>query len=479
MTKKSLTKNSLYNTIYCGFTVAFPLISITYFSRILMAEGIGKIEYARTVVTYFSVIATLGIPAYGVKIIAKAGNDILKRSRTFWEMFYLNFISTVICSLAYYIFITNTGYFNNRKSLFYIMGSLLIFNAANIDWYYQGVEDYVYITKRSIAIKIISFILMVIFVKNADDYIVYAGLLCLASAGNFIFNVFHLKEQIIFIRIKDCKISQHLKPVFILFASSIATEVYTMLDTVLIEYFSGEIFVGYYSNCVKIVRFIFALSTAMVATFQPRISLYMKDSKNHEINTLLSKGTEILFLFALPASIGLFLTSKSLIHILLGDSFMPSVGCLKILSILIIIFSFAYLLGHIVLIASGNESRILLATICGAIVNAVLNLLLIPDYKHYGAAIASVIAEALVTMVLLTKSRKIIKLNLEKSFFKSVFISLGTMTITIQIINFMISNLSIRFILCIFIGAVVYFSSLILLKNRIILEFYSKVKLKK
>ena len=243
-----------------------------------------------------------------------------------------------------------------------------------------------------------------------------------------------------------------------------------------IEYFSGEIYVGYYSNYLKIVRFIFALATAMVTTFQPRISLYMKENKNQEINALLSKGIEILFISALPASIGLFLTSESLIHVLLGDSFSPSVDCLKILGILIVIFSLAHLLGHIVLIASGNESRILFATVCGAVTNVVLNLLLIPEYKHYGAVIASVIAEVLVTMVLLTTSRKMINIHLEKSFLTSVFISLGIMIITIQIINLVISTLLKKFILCVFMGAIVYFVSLTLFKNKIIMEIYSKIK---
>ena len=475
MNKKSIAKNSIYNMIYSGFRVFFPLVSISYFSRILTAEGIGKIEYAYTVVNYFLIIAALGIPAYGVKNIARAGNNFTKRSRVFWEMFYLNFFSTLLCALIYYIFITVNEYFAGRRILFYVMGSLLIFNIANIDWYYQGVEDYAYITKRSISIKIFSFILMVIFVKNYNDYLIYAVILCLASVGNYIFNMFYLRKQIKFLSLKECHISRHIKANFILLGSVLATEIYTMLDSVILEYFHGEIYVGYYSNSVKIVRMVYTLSTAMVAAFYPRISLYIKENKFEETNELISKGCKILIIFAFPAAIGLFLTADTIIPVLLGNSFMPSILCLKLLSILVIVISFAAALGHIVLIASGNEGRVLLATICGAVINAALNFLLIPAYKHYGAAFASVIAEIIVTFVLLKKSMKIINVHVEKSFILSVLISLIIMICSIKFIDFLEISLLLRLILYILVGMITYFSSLILLKNQAMLYFYSRV----
>ena len=353
MKKKSIAKNSLYNSLYSGVNVIFPLISITYFSRILLPEGFGKIEYARSIVIYFLTTASLGIPIYGVKLIAQAGDDLIKRSRSFWEMFYLNALSTIISSITYYIFISCCDYFDGRRTLFYIIGCLLLLNIANIDWYYQGIEDYGYITKRSIAIKIISFILMVIFVKNFNDYTIYAAFICFAAAGNYIFNIFHIRGQIKFIDIRNCHIFSNIKPILILLASTLATEIYNMLDSVLLEFFHGEIYVGYYSNAVKIVKFIYVLMTSIIVPFYPRISAYIKEHMIDDANNLISIGCKVLIIFAFPASIGIFFTADALVAILLGNSFIPAINCIKILSVLIIIFSFASLLGHIVLIASG------------------------------------------------------------------------------------------------------------------------------
>ena len=475
MNKNSLTKNSIYNMLYSGFNVIFPLVSITYLSRILMAEGIGKVEYARSVVGYFFMIAALGIPNYGVKIIAQAGDSISKRSKSFFEMFYLNAISTVIFIIIYYIFITYSDYFSERRILFYIMGSILVLNLINIEWFFQGIEHYVYIIKRSIAIKIISFFLIIFFVKNTNDYLIYAVIVCFAAAGNYVFNILYATKYIKFISIYSCNITRHLKPIIALLGSTIAIEVYSMLDTIILEYFQGELYVGYYINCVKIAKLVYTLSTALVATLYPRISSYLKENKIEDTNILLSKGTEILIIFAFPAAIGLFLVSDSLILVLFGASFIPSISCLKILSSLVIIFSVAYLLGHVILMASGNENRILFATLCGVGFNIVLNLLLIPSYKHYGAAIASVIAEILVTIILLTKSRKIIKITINGAFILSILISLVVMVISIKITNFLIDNMIVKLVSSIFVGAMTYFITLFLSKNQVILFFYSKV----
>lgn len=457
MSNKSLAKNSIYNVIYCGFTALFPLVSLSYISRILMVDGIGKIEYARTVVTYFIIISTLGVPNYGLKTIAQTGDDLIKKSRAFWEIFYLKCFSTSVCSFAYYGFITMNSYFDGRRTLFYIMGSLLIFDVANIDWYFQGNDDYSYITKRSIAIKILSFIFIVIFVRNTDDYIKYALLNCFAFVGNYVFDMLRIRKQVKFIPLNECDISKHVKAVLVLFGATLATEIYTMLDSVLLEYFHGEVYVGYYTNSVKIVRFIYNLSIAMTAAFYPRISLYIKDNNMKAANDLLSKGCKILIIFALPAAIGLFSVADLIIPILLGDTFIPSIQCARVLSVLVIIFSFAASLGQTVLIASGNENRILLATTCGAAVNFALNLLLIPQYKHNGAALASVIAEILVTVVMLTKSLQLIKIDISKRFINAVLLSSFFMFIVVKIIKSFALSAFLSLILCILTGATTFF----------------------
>lgn len=135
--------------------------------------------------------------------------------------------------------------------MFQIMGLMLVLNIFNIDWFYQGMEEYSYIATRSIIVKILSFVAMLLFVKKAKDYVIYAFILCVATAGNNLLNAWNLRK---YIGSPDAGLhpGRHLKPVLILLASTIATEIYTMLDTIMLEYYHGETCVGYYSNPVKI-----------------------------------------------------------------------------------------------------------------------------------------------------------------------------------------------------------------------------------
>ena len=478
MSKKSIAINSIYNMVYKGFSVLFPVITMGYTARILLAEGVGKVDYARTVATYFTTIAALGIPNYGIKVIAGSGNDKHNRSKAFWEMFYINALSTIICSIAYYAFVINSDHFAGRRPLFFVMGSTIILNVISIDWYYQGIEDYKYITVRSLFTKVISLVLIFVLIQDLDDYIYYAMITALALAGNNFFNIFHLRGQISFVRAKDCHFKKHLKAIFMLLGVTLATEVYTMLDTVLLEYIKNEEYVGYYQNCVKIIRLIYTLTIAMVATTYPRISYYTEIGMKEETNRLLSKALKIVMIFAAPAAVGAFFTSESIVGVFLGDSFGPSVNCLKILSVLIVVFSLAYLLGHIVLMASGNEKRILLATICGAATNAILNLLLIPSFGHYGAALASVAAEILVTTILIYFAKQYYTLDVKKGYIMSLIISLAAMMLSLVLIKLLALPTLIDLIISVIVGAGVYFITLTVCKNEAIINIIDLVKTK-
>lgn len=476
MSGKSVAKNSIYNVLYKGFTALFPLLTTAYISRVLLADGVGKVAYANTVVSYFVTIAALGIPNYGVKLIASQGDNNEKRSCAFYELIIINSISTFICLIAYYFIVNFCGYFESKLPLLNVMGIMLFLNFFNIDWLYQGIEEYGYITSRSVIIKIISFIMMLAFVKNVDDYIIYAIILCLATAGNYFWNFINSKKYIVFVKVAQLDIKKHIKPVLILFASSVATEIYTMLDTIMLEYYHGDAVVGYYTNSVKIVRMVYTVTVAMVATFYPRISSYYANNEKGKANELLSVGLKIILVIGIPAVIGLIGTSKYIVNILLGETFLPSVLILNILSVLVLVFSIAYLLGHVVLMSTGNENVIFIATLIGAFTNAVINFLLIPRYGAVGAAAASVTAEIAVTIVMLIRSSFMFKLNLNKKFVLSIIVSTLIMTVVLVVTTNIVYSQTLNLIIIILSCLMSYSMSLTITKNELALEVINKIK---
>lgn len=479
MKKKSLAKNSLFNVAYRGFTALFPLVTTTYISRVLLPEGVGRVAYANTIVAYFVLIASLGIPSYGVKAIAQSNEDKEKCSKTFFELFGINLSATLLCIAAYYLFVGNVSHFADRRELFYIMGLMLVLNIFNIDWFYQGIEEYGYIALRSLIVKVLSFVAMLLFVHKKSDYLIYALILCIATGGNNLLNALHLRRYVTFPR-EGLKIGQHLRPVLVLLASTIATEVYTMLDTVMLEYFHGDTSVGYYSNAVKIVRMTYTVVIALVAVFYPRISMYYKQREQEACNALLTRGTEILMVLALPCVAGLALTADGVITLVCGTAFLPAVGTLQILSVLVFIFSIAYFLGHIILTATGMERRILYASVTGAIVNVCANTLLIPRFAQNGAAIASVLSEFAVTGILLWHSRKYYQLAVSRRFMGSLLSALAVMTaVTAALVCLLTDVLTVQagvILLVIAAAAAVYFGSLLLLKNPLAQEAVDKVR---
>lgn len=465
--KKSLAKNSIFNVIYKGFTAFFPLITTTYISRALLAEGVGKVSYASTIVSYFAVIASLGIPQYGIKIIAR-NYSTEERSKAFSELFVINFCSTIICILVYFCMVNTWNYFCDKRYLLNIMGIQLILNIFNIDWFYQGIEEYGYITTRSIIIKIISFIAILFLVNDTSDYIKYGFILCMATAGNNILNIWNLRKRIR-ISINNIEIKQHLHPVFVLLASTLATEIYTMLDSVMIEHFHGDVYVGYYSNSVKIVRLVHTLSIALVAPFYPRISYYLKENENDKVNKLMTVGIKGILFISCPCVVGIEILADFIVPVLFGDSFIGAITTLRILAPLIIIFSVAYFLGHIILMATNHESKILVATVTGAVINFGINAILIPIYKQNGAAIASVLAEILITIILLFFSHKYYKLALNSTYVKGIVISTSLMGIIVYLLRMINIGMTPGLIISIAVGIVVYLTSQFILKNDTVL----------
>lgn len=473
----SLVLNSVFNIIYKGFTAIFPLITTVYVSRTLLPEDLGAITYANTIVSYFVILASLGIPNYGIKAIAQNSDSSEGRNSVYSELFLLNLVSTSFFILLYFCLVNNFQYFFARRTLFNIMGSMLVLNIFNIDWLFQGMEKYGIIALRGTIVRMLSFVLVLLFVKNQEDFLNYAIILCIGLAGNYILNVINSRKYVKF-TFKHLNIKKHLKPVLILLASSIATEIYMMLDTVMIEYFKGEASVAYYSNAMKLVRTLYTLVIALVATFYPRISYFISHKDYERSNKLLRNGVEIVTTIAIPCSVGLFFGADHIVNVLYGDQYVSTIPILKVLGWLLIIFVFAYLLGHIVLMATGNEKSILRATICGAVTNAILNGMLIPKFGGVGAALASVSAELMVTSILIIQGSKSYTLHLNMHFLSSIVLSnIGLGVVLALVRNHLTYNI-LGLVCLIFIGIFTYAIFMLATKNDLILSLFKRLKSK-
>lgn len=472
---KSLAANSIYNVIYRLLNTVFPLIATVYSSHILLSSGVGKVTSAQNIVSYFILIASLGIPTYGIKAIAVARQNKERLSQTFWELFIINLISSVACSLCFIVMIENAPFIKGEQALYLVAGLNLFANVLNVDWFYQGLEEYKYITLRSISVKAVSYGLMFIFVRDRSDYIVYALLSSTALVGNYFFNAIRVWKYIT-PHFTGLHFSKHLKPIMFLLASTVAVEVYTLADTTMITFMCNDSAVGMYDVASKVIRVVRGVCTAACAVFLPRLSMYYSQNQLSEFKDLIGKGFKMLLIFTIPAAAGIILIANPAIVLLFGESFEGSIFPAQILAVSIISVALSGFFGNQVLVTVGKEKTVMLSTMLGAAANVCLNSILIPCMGISGAAIASVITELGVAAFQMFNLRNSYLPKTEGKFWLSVGISIAIMSGFVLLMKALIANSIIRVAVAIVAGVIGYTIGLLITRNEVVFEIINKIQ---
>ncbi len=430
-TLKSLVKNSVCNMIYRCINVIFPLIISAYVSRVILADGVGKVASAQNMVQYFTMIASLGIPTYGIRVIAQAGEEREHVSKVFSELFLMNAISTSICCLCYYLTAYLTGGFGKGFLLYGIAGIAILLNYCNVDWFFQGKEEYQLILIRNVIVKVLSILAVFLFVKSPKDCVLYAVILVVGTGLNNVFNILQLRKHIHLV-IRNLNLKQHRKAVFTLFSATIAIEVYTLADTTMLTYMCNEKTVGLYANAVRSISAIKTMMVSICAVFLPRLSIYQNQGKREEFDGLVVLGLKILLLLSIPAAVGMILVSELLVPLLFGGAFLGSIVTTQILAVSIVTVSLSNYIGYQVLVSLEKENIILLSTTIGAFTNVLLNAVLIMNLAQNGAAIASIITEAAVATIQIFTLKKYSKLKVQGTYLRSIVFATLSMMLCVK-----------------------------------------------
>lgn len=417
----SVAINGLFFAGYRALNILFPLITSVYVARVLLPSGTGRVAYAQNVVTYFTLLASLGLPTYGTREIARNLSSEERYNEIFFELVSINTISTTICVIAYYTLCFAIPSFRNDLQLYLVAGLAIVLNYFNIDWLYQGREEYKYIAIRGFLIKALSVVLIFFVVREQSDYVAYAGIYCLVLGGNNFVNCIGLKRRVHFTNSR-LDLKRHLKPILILFATTIAIELYTMLDTTMLGIMCSNQVVGYYSYAMKTTKIIITVLTAATTVLLPRLSSTCHTSKER-YKSLANKGVEFLFSVSIPISIYMYFNAYDIIVFLYGNHYENAVETLRILALLIPFISFSTYLGAQILCSANCEKDMLVAVSIGAVTNILMNVVLIPRFYQNGAAIASVISEFIVMLCDAYFVKRKIKLRIPA---KSVIVTIVT-----------------------------------------------------
>ena len=468
MKKKSIKVNAILNLIKTLMSVIFPLITFPYASRTLLPDGIGKVQFAVSIISYFSLLATLGISSYGVREGAKYRDSKEKLSIFAKEIFTINLCSTVLAYVLLAIALIVVPKFHDYRSLLIVCSASILFTALGMEWLYTAVEDFKYITIRSICFQIVSLILLFVFVHSEKDVLKYAAISVVASVGSNVFNFINSRKYISFkgIKVKFDALKKHIKPVMILFVMAVTSSIYTILDSSMIGFFSTDYQVGIYTAATKINRIVLNLVVSIGAVLLPRLSYYSGTNDKDNFLKLAYKSADLILALSIPACIGLSVLSGSVIEVISGAQYAEASIVMKVINPIIVIVGMSNFLGVQLFMPLKKEKWTLYSDLIGAVCNLSLNVVLIPVYGALGAAIASLIAEFAVTMVQLILARKYISIRTILSGFLKYLIMGIIMGLFVYLSTLLQLHSIIKLMIGIIIGVLVYCSELLITKNQ-------------
>lgn len=469
MNKKNIKVNFILNVIRLTLGSLFVLITMPYVTKVLGSEKLGAVEYINSVVSYFLLFTALGIPNYGVREIAKVQNDKKELSQITLELISILGITTAI---GYIVFFISCFYFkpiNKELILSFIIGTNILFTNLGVEWFYIGIENQSYITKRFIIIRLLTLVMLFLFVKIEKDYLMYGAILVFMTSGSNLFNIYNLKNYISLKEIKKLNLKKHLKPILTIFVASLAVSIYLGLDSVMLGSIVGNKPVAYYSVANKLVRFELGLVTALGVVMVPRLSNALKNNQKENYIKYANISLRYILLIALPLMVGTFIFSKEIIFFMAGDKFEPAVITMQLISIILLIVGLAYFIGFQILYPNNMEKYYTYSVTIAAVINFIFNYLFIPKYAQNGAAIGTIIAELIGVICMLIFARKKLK---EIEFYNVKNLKYVIAAIIMGIVIFYIKNLDIeifyKLILGIIIGGISYFISLLVMKEEII-----------
>lgn len=479
MMSKSIKTNYIYTVANTFLGLVFPIITFPYISRVLQPEGIGLYNFYSSILAYVGLLANIGISLYATKKIAQYREDRKLRSKLTAEIFLLNVITTACAYSLVFALDWFSPKIHENQLLFYVMSLSIIMGPLAVNWFFQAVEDFKYITIRSLFIKFFSLILLFAFVRTKEDVIYYATVTLIATAGNNFFNIVHLRKYLNINEIhwRSLNVFQHLKPSLVLFILNIVISIYVNLDSVMLGYIQSEAAVGYYSVAGKISHIILSMVTSLGVVLLPRFSYLLEAKEYCEFNKLCRKSIDFTVCVSLPVVVGVILLSQPLIIWIFGQEYLPSASVLQIIAPIIFFAGITNVFGIQILYPKGKEKLVIFSTLGAAVVNFSLNMILIPKYSYNGAALATCIAEVVVLILQVLLGKKYFPQGLLRHSFIIYLVATLLMSISVyaveQLTQFALWS---RVVLPSITGIIIYGIVLLLCKNELAIGIIKQIK---
>lgn len=472
--EKSLMKNTILNFIKTFSSIIFPLITFPYVSRVLLPEYVGKYNFANTYVSYFSLIASLGVTTYAIRECSIVRDDKKKLERVASQIFSINICSMIVAYLLLVLSLIIFRELDTYRLAIAILSTNILFTIVGADWLNSAFEDFKYITIRTVLFQFLSLIALFLIVKKPADYIYYAVITAVAVGGANVMNVFYRRRygKVRFLKsIKDMEWKKHFPPIVLLFVMLLVQTIFSNSDITMLGMMRSDYEVGLYSTSVKIYSIINQVMASILWVMLPRLTSYFSEKNYREINRLLKKCTQFMMGLGLPCIIGGFLLSDEIVTIIGGPEYIGASIYLKILMVSLF-FSLigGNLLGNMVLLPAKKEKYFLQACIVAAIVNIALNFMSIGKYGALAASITTVIAHIIVFVMLIPRIDKEISLGSFKENLLAPVCGSVAVAIICTISKYLFDSVWLILFVSVGCSAMIYFFVLFIMRYQVIVD---------
>lgn len=474
----SVKKNFMYNLSYQILTMIIPLIMTPYISRVIGAEGVGIQSYTYSIVNYFVLFAMLGINNHGNRSIAMVRNDKKKLNTTFTSIYLIQAIMSISMIILYIIYIVFLA--KNYKIIFIIQLIYIIGALFDINWFFFGMEQFKITVIRNTVIKLISVLSIFIFVKDSNDLYLYSLILALGVLISQLILWRFTNKYVKFTKVKLCEITQHIKPILILFIPAISVSIYKIMDKIMLGSMSTVTQVGFFENSEKIISIPLGIITALGTVMLPKMSNLLSNGKDSEAKKYIYLSLRFTMFISVGAMFGLIGVAENIVPIFLGKEFKECINIVSLLSITLLFIAWANVIRTQLLIPKKKDKIYIKSTFLGAIVNIMINILLITKLGAIGAAIGTIFAESTVCIYQTLMIRK--ELDIKTYLNNNIgFMVLGIfMFLVIRLIGHMLGYSLLTGVIQIVIGGSVYCITsviyMIIVKDELIINIINKKK---
>lgn len=474
--KANVQKNTIYNMIKSVAAILFPMISFPYASRVLLADSLGKVNFGNSVVSYFNLLAGLGIATYAIRECSKVKEDKGKLENIASQLYTINIYTTILAYLCLLITLLVAKPLEKYRALIVLLSLMIGMTTIGADWINNVMEDFKFITIRTVAFQVLSVVLLLLLIKSPKDYLLYAGITVISNGGANIVNAFYRKKYCKLHLVKHIDWKKHFPPILLLFSMLIAQTIYVNSDTTILGLIKGDFEVGLYSVSVKVYNIVQTLVNSVTYAVLPQLSYWFARKNYEKINSLLRYGLNFTITLGLPCVVGMFAIAPELIVLVAGKEYIGATVSLQILAVALGASFIAGFLGNMIMIPSGRDKLCMMSSCISAIVNLVLNILFIPTWGLNAAAATTAVSQILGFFIKLPFVEKEVSIGDKKSLLLGPVIGSTLIFVITYLMRIIITNVIVRAVVIIGASVVVYGITLVIFKNDLALSMLENVK---